>query len=38
VFHHPASQGNERVAADLLVNGVPADEAIFHLSNAAPMA
>jgi hypothetical protein len=38
VLGHPASVGNERQAVQLLANGVPADEAIFHLSNAAPMA
>lgn len=37
VFGHPASEGNERQAVQLLANGVPADEAIFHLSNAAPL-
>lgn len=38
VIRHPASQGNERVAIDLLAHGLPAEQAILHLSNMAPMA
>ena len=39
VFRHPASHGNERVAADLLlVHGLPADQAIAVLSQQAPIA
>lgn len=37
VLCHPASVGNERQAVQLLANGAHADEAIFHLSNAAPL-
>lgn len=38
VFHHPASVGNERQAVELLAHGLPAEQAILHLSNMAPMA
>lgn len=38
VINHPASLGNERQAIDLLANGLPADDAIFHLSSMAPVA
>lgn len=37
VFHHPASQGNERVAAELIVQGVDGDQAIRMLCEQAPL-
>lgn len=38
VIRHPASQGNERQAIQLLASGLPAEDAIFHLSQMAPAA